>query len=158
MRLRRNHVTSLIQAITMNTIMQLAFLILPDALARRLIQFLMEKSSFAVTCILGQTIEDELLLDSRPVETFVPIDDTGHRMSITIIEYQEKFQLAVLAPDAEDWVLKPPQLCAAFVFKLRELSARLVERARVIRARGQRLLNSRKNSVFIVEEEEEESI
>lgn len=153
MQLRRSHISSLVQAITMSTVIQLAFLILPNSLAKQLIERLMTKCSMSVTCILGQTLDEELLLDGRTVESFVPVEDNGYEINITIIEYEEKFQLAVLGPGAEDWVIKPSELCAGFTQKLNELSTHLTERARVIRARGQKLLNSRKNGILILEEE-----
>ena len=156
MRLRHNNISSFVQAITMNAVLYLAFLILPDISAKKLVQYLMSKSSCTVSCVLGQTYEEELVLDGRPVETFVPLEDTGCGMDITITEYEQKFQLAVLAPTVggEDWVIRPEQLCEDFTRDVHELALRMTERARVVRARGQKLLNSRKNSVFTVEEEE----
>ena len=153
MRLRRSNVSSFVEAITSSTIMQLAFLTLPASFATRLIEFMMSKSTCTLTCILGHSLDENLLLDGRSVENFIPIDDRGQGISITIIEYKDRFQLAVLAPTAQDYVIKPSQLCAEFSRHTRVLSARLTERARVVRARGQKILNSRRNSVFIVEDD-----
>lgn len=155
MRLRRNNITSFVEAITTTTVIQLAFLILPASLATRLIEYLLNKCSCTLTCILGQSLEDDLLLDGRPVENFIPIEDIGHGISVTIIQCKDTYQLAVLAPNTSDCVIKPSQLCAEFARHTRMLSARLTERARVVRARGQKVLNSRRNSVFIVEEDEQ---
>ena len=154
MRLRRSNISSFIEAITTSTIMQLAFLILPPSTATRLIEYLTNKASCTINSILGHTADQDLLLDGRPVENFIPLQDRGYGLSITIIEYKDSFQLAVLAPNSQDYVIKPAQLCVEFARHTRVLSARLTERARVVRARGQKILNSRRNSVFIVEEDE----
>ncbi|XP_028397290.1 uncharacterized protein LOC114521082 [Dendronephthya gigantea] len=155
MRLRRSNIASFIEAITTSTIMQLAFLILPASAATWLMEYLMSKSSCTINSILGHTFDQEILLDGRPVEHFIPVEDRGYGLSITIIESKNSFQLAVLAPSSENYVIKPARLCVEFVRHTRDLSKRLTERARVVRARGQRILNSRRNSVFIVEEDEQ---
>lgn len=155
MRLRRSNIASFIEAITTSTIMQLAFLILPSSAATWLMEYLISKSSCTINSILGHTFDQELLLDGRPVEHFIPVEDRGYGLSITIIESKNSFQLAVLAPSSEDYVIKPARLCVEFVRHMRDLCARLTERARVVRARGQKILNSRRNSVFIVEEDDQ---
>ena len=154
MRLRRSNVSAFIEAITTSTIMQLAFLILPASVATRLIEYLVNKTSCTINSILGHNLDQELLLDGRPVENFIPLEDRGFGLSITVIESKDTFQLAVLAPSSQDYVIKPGQLCVEFAQHVRTLSSRLTERARVVRARGQKILNSRRNSVFIVEEDE----
>lgn len=154
MRLRRSNVSAFIEAITTSTIVQLAFLILPASAATRLIEYLVNKTSCTINSVLGHNLDQELLLDGRPVKNFIPLEDRGFGLSITIIESKDSFQLAVLAPSSQDYVIKPGRLCAEFARHIRTLSARLTERARVVRARGQKILNSRRNSVFIVEEDE----
>jgi hypothetical protein len=154
MRQRRGNISSFVEAITTSTIMQLAFLILPASVATRLVKYLTSKASCTINSILGHTVDQDLLLDGRPVEHFLPLEDRGYGLSMTVIEYKDSFQLAVLAPSSQDYVIKPAQLCVEFARHMRVLSARLTERARVVRARGQKILNSRRNSVFIVEEDE----
>ncbi len=100
MRLRRSNISSFIEAITTSTIMQLAFLILPPSAATRLIEYLTNKASCTINSILGHTADQDLLLDGRPVENFIPLQDRGYGLSITIIEYKDSFQLAVLAPNS----------------------------------------------------------
>ncbi|CAB3980404.1 diacyglycerol O-acyltransferase MT1468 [Paramuricea clavata] len=152
LRLRRSNVSSFVEAITSSTIMQLAFLILPASAATRLLEYVMNRASCSINCILGHNLDQDLLLDGSPVEKFIPLEDRGYGLSITIIESKDSFQLAVLAPSSQDYAIKPAQLCVEFARHTRVLSARLTERARVVRARGQKILNSRRNSVFIVEE------
>ena len=154
MRLRRSNISSFIEAITTGTIMQLAFLILPASTATRLIEYFMNKASCTINSMLGHNLDQDLLLGGRLVEDFIPMEDRGYGVSITIIESKDSFQLAVLAPTSQDYVIQPAQLCVEFARHTHVLSTRLTERARVVRARGQKILNSRRNSVFIVEEDE----
>lgn len=115
----------------------------------------MRRASCSVNSILGHRLDEDMLLDGRPVENFIPLEDRGYGLSITVIDAKDSIQLAVLAPSSQDYVIKPAQLCVEFARQSRVLSARLTQRAEVVRARGQKVLHSRRNSVFIVEENEE---